>query len=489
LLIKPVLVTITKFYQEFFVSKGKSASRALAMGAGPVVAAAIWVVLATKGLRLPACWTAAITGWCAVWWIFEPVPIAATSILPFAIFPLSGVLDHNQVARGYGDTVILLFMGGFMLAQGLEKSGAHRRLALGMVRAVGGKGGRRLVLGFLLAAVVISMWISNTTTTLILLPIAAAVLEQADENEKKRLAIPLMLALCYGASIGGIGTPIGTPPNMIFIGMYGRITGKEFGFFEWMKIGVPIMVIMFFVAWLWLVRRLGEAKAVKIPTLGPWRAEERRVMTIFALAALGWIFRGEPYGGWTGLINAKGIVGDSTVALIAVILLFVWPDGKGGRLLDLKTAMAIPWDILLLFGGGLTIAEAFEVSGLSKAIGDSLAVLSSWPMLAMMVALTLSAGFLTNIMSNTAMAALLMPLLGAAAKAAEVEPAMLMIPTVISISFAFMLPIGTPPNAIIYGAGKVSVRDMVREGFMLNLVGVIVVTVICYLLLPVFIKV
>jgi sodium-dependent dicarboxylate transporter 2/3/5 len=358
-----------------------------------------------------------------------------------------------------------------------------------MVRAVGGKGGRRLVLGFLLAAVVISMWISNTTTTLILLPIAAAVLEQADENEKKRLAIPLMLALCYGASIGGIGTPIGTPPNMIFIGMYGRITGKEFGFFEWMKIGVPIMVIMFFVAWLWLVRRLGEAKAVKIPTLGPWRAEERRVMTIFALAALGWIFRGEPYGGWTGLINAKGIVGDSTVALIAVILLFVWPDGKGGRLLDLKTAMAIPWDILLLFGGGLTIAEAFEVSGLSKAIGDSLAVLSSWPMLAMMVALTLSAGFLTNIMSNTAMAALLMPLLGAAAKAAEVEPAMLMIPTVISISFAFMLPIGTPPNAIVYSTGQISVRDMVREGFFINLIGAIVVAVVCYFLLPVFIKV
>ena len=471
------------------MSGNKTAGKAFAMGAGPVLAAVIWLVLASKGLKLPACWTAAITGWCAVWWIFEPVPIVATSILPFAIFPLAGVLNHSQVARGYGDTVILLFMGGFMLAQALEKSGAHRRLALGMIKAVGGKGGRRLVLGFLLAAVVLSMWISNTATTLMLLPVAIAVLEQADEDERKRLAIPLMLSLCYGASIGGIGTPIGTPPNMIFMGVYSKISGKDIGFLGWMKIAVPIMVIMFFVAWLWLVRGLGAAKAVSIPTLGPWRAEERRVIVIFALAALGWVFREEPFGGWSGLIHAKGIVGDSTVALTAVLLLFIWPDGNGGRLLDLKTAMAIPWDILLLFGGGLTIAEAFEVSGLSKAIGESLSVLSTWHTLAMMGTLAISAAFLTNIMSNTAMAALLMPLLGAAAKAAGVEPALLMIPTAISISFAFMLPIGTPPNAIVYGTGRVSVRDMVREGFFINVMGAIVAAVVCYLLLPVFMKV
>lgn len=461
-----------------------------ALGGGLAAAAVMGLTLHFAAeLSLPACWTAAVTTLCGIWWIFEPVPIMATSILPFAIFPLAGVLDHKQVARGYGDTVIMLFLGGFMLAQALEKSGAHRRLALGMVKAVGGKGGRRLVLGFMLAAVFLSMWISNTTTTLILLPIATAVLEQTDEDERKKLAIPLMLSLCYGASIGGIGTPIGTPPNMIFIGVYGKITGKGFSFLEWMKIGVPIMVVMFFVAWLWLVRRLGEAKTVGIPTLGPWRAEEKRIIAIFALTALGWMFREEPYGGWTGLINAKGIVGDSTVALIAVILLFIWPDGNGGRLLNLKTALTIPWDLLLLFGGGLTIADAFESSGLSNAIGNLLTGLRSWHLLAMMGVLAASAGLLTNIMSNTAMAALLMPLLAAAAKAIGVEPALLMIPTAISISFAFMLPVGTPPNAIVYGTRRVSVRDMAREGFMLNLVGAIVVTVICYLLLPVIMRV
>ncbi len=464
-------------------------TRIWALCGGPAAAAVMGLTLCFAAeLPLPACWTAAVTTLCGIWWIFEPVPIMATSILPFTIFPLAGVLDHKQVARGYGDTVIMLFLGGFMLAQALEKSGAHRRLALGMVRAVGGKGGRRLVLGFMLAAVLISMWISNTTTTLILLPIATAVLEEADENERKRLAIPLMLSLCYGASIGGIGTPIGTPPNMIFMGVYSKITGKDLGFLVWMKIAVPIMVVMFFVAWVWLVRRLGEAKAVNIPTLGPWRAEERRVLGIFALAALAWVFREEPYGGWTGLIHAKGIVGDSTVALIAVVLLFIWPDGNGSRLLDLKTAIAIPWDILLLFGGGLTIADAFETSGLSNAIGSLLTGLRNWHLLTTMGVLAVGAGFLTNIMSNTAMAALLMPLVAAAAKAIGIEPALLMIPTAISVSFAFMLPIGTPPNAIVYGTRWVSVRDMVREGFMLNLVGAIAVTVICYLLLPVIMR-
>jgi len=470
------------------MSDDKTLGKICALWAGPVAAAAMGLTLSLAGLAAPACWTAAVTTLCAVWWIFEPVPIPATSIIPFALFPLLGVLDHKQVARGYGDSTILLFMGGFMIAQAVEKSGTHRRLALGMVKAVGGKGGRRLVLGFMLAAVVLSMWISNTTTTLMLLPVALAVLEQTDDQQRKVLSVPLMLSLCFGASIGGIGTPIGTPPNIIFIGTYTKVVGKGFSFLQWMKIAIPVMVIMTPITWLWLTRKLGKARAVVIPDLGPWRFEEVGVMIVFVLTALAWIFRADPFGGWSGLIHASG-VGDSTVALTAVVVMFLWPNGRSGRLLDWKKASEIPWGVLLLFGGSLTIADAFETSGLSRAIGSSLTGLSTWPMLAMMTTLAVSAGFLTNIMNNTAMAALLMPLLAAAGKSTGLDPILLMMPTVLSVSFAFMLPIGTPPNAIVYGTGHVSIRDMAREGFMINLVGAAVVTIICYLLLPVFIKV
>ena len=253
-----------------------------------------------------------------------------------------------------------------------------------------------------------------------------------------------------------------------------------------MKITVPVIIVMFPIIWLWLTRKLGKPKTVELPKLGLWRRQERRVMLAFVLTAAAWIFRKEPYGGWSGLINAPG-VGDSTVALVAALALFLWPNGHGGRLLDWKTAKKIPWGLLLMIGAGMTIAKAFQVSGLSDAIGNMLTGLRSWHPLAMMGLLCLSVGFLTNVTSNTAMAALLLPLLAAAAKAAGINPAMMMIPAVISTSCAFMLPVGTPPNAIVYGSGYVTVRDMVREGFMVTLVGAVVVTIICWLLLPILI--
>ncbi|GAF67407.1 unnamed protein product, partial [marine sediment metagenome] len=327
--------------------QAKSDNNRWALYVGPAVAAALGLVL-YKSAKLPpaACWTAAITTWCGLWWIFEPISIPATSILPFALFPLLGVMDHKQVATGYGHSIVLLFLGGFMLAKALEKSGAHRRLAILMIRAVGGKGGRRLVLGFMLAAALLSMWISNTATTLMLLPVAMAVLEQLNEGQRKSLAIPLMLSLAYAASIGGIGTPIGTPPNALFMGIYEQTTGTMISFAGWMKLALPVVFIMFPISWLWLTRKLGKAQPIKLPVLGPWRTEERRVMIVFVLTAAAWIFRKDPSGGWSGLINAPG-VGDSTVALVAVMALFVWPNGHGNNLLDWKTAKKIPWGILL----------------------------------------------------------------------------------------------------------------------------------------------
>jgi sodium-dependent dicarboxylate transporter 2/3/5 len=438
------------------------------------------------GLSPAACWTAAITTWCGLWWIFEPVSIPATSILPFALFPLVGVMDEKQVAAGYGHNIVLLFMGGFMIAQALEKSGAHKRLAIIMVHAVGGKGGRRLVLGFMLASSVLSMWISNTATTLMLLPVAMAVLEQLDEGQRRLLAIPLMLGLAYAASIGGMGTPIGTPPNVLFMGIWQQTSGRQMSFLEWMKIAVPVLAVMFPIIWLWLSRKLGKSQAVILPELGPWRSEERRVLIAFTLTAAAWIFRTEPKGGWSGLIGAAG-AGDSTVALVAVLALFVWPNGHGGRLLDWNTAKKIPWGILLMFGAGMTIAKAFDASGLSESIGNVLTGLKSWHPLTMMLLICIIIGLLTNVTSNTAMAALLLPLLAAAAKAADINPAMMMLPATLSTSCAFMLPVGTPPNAIVYGSGFITVKDMVREGFLVTLLGSIVVTLICYLLIPLLI--
>lgn len=465
--------------------KAESDNNRWALYVGPAAAALIGLVL-YKSAELPpaACWTAAITTWCGLWWIFEPVSIPATSILPFALFPLVGVMDDKQVAAGYGHNIVLLFMGGFMIAQALEKSGAHRRLAIIMVHAVGGKGGRRLVLGFMLASAVLSMWISNTATTLMLLPVAMAVLEQLDEKQRRLMAIPLMLGLAYAASIGGMGTPIGTPPNVLFMGIWQETGGRQMSFLEWMKIAVPVLVIMFPIIWLWLSRKLGRSRAVELPELGPWRTEERRVLIAFALTAAAWIFRKEPHGGWSSLINAPG-AGDSTVALAAVMTLFVWPNGHGQRLLDWQTAKKIPWGILLMFGAGITIAKAFDTSGLSDAIGSALTGLRNWHPLAMMALICIIVGFLTNVTSNTAMAALLLPLLAAAAKAAGINPAMMMLPAVLSTSCAFMLPVGTPPNAIVYGSGFITVKDMVREGFFVTFLGAIVVTLICYLLVPI----
>jgi len=373
-----------------------------------------------------------------------------------------------------------LLLGGFMLSMAMEKSGAHRRLALGMERLVGGRGGRRLVLGFMVAAAGLSMWISNTATTLMLLPVALAVLEQSGEEE---MTAPLLLGMAYAASVGGIGTPVGTPPNVILMGVYNEHTGHEISFVEWMKIGLPVVVVMVPVQWLWLSRKMkrGTAK-LDLPDPGPWRPAEKRVLTVFFLTAFAWVTRSDPFGGWSGLFGVPG-AGDSTVALTAVVAMFLIPDGEDAQLLDWKTAAKIPWGLLLLFGGGIAIARAFGESGLSQALGSVLAALASWPLLLMLVVIALCVTFLTEVTSNTATTSLLMPILAAAATAAAIDPRLLMVPAAISASCAFMLPVATAPNAIVFGTGKCPTRKMAREGFALNLFGALVVTAVCYTML------
>jgi len=452
---------------------------------GPLVAIIVGVILYYyAGLNPKACITAAITSWCAVWWVFEPMPIEATAIIPFALFPMFGVINAKQAAASYGKEVVLLFIGAFMLAKALEKSGTHRRLAIGMVKAVGGVGGRRLVLGFILASAVLSMWLSNTATTIMLIPVIIAILEDLDEHERKILAVPLLMGLVIGVNIGGVGTPVGTPPNLICKAIFEEFTGRDITFPEWMKIGVPVVAIMIPVTWLWLSRGLGKAKPVKLPVLGPWRAEEKRTLTIFILTALAWFFRTFPDGGWCSLLNVSA--GVSTVPMLAVMIMLVCPNGHGGTLLDWKTAKNIPWGLLVVVGGSLTIGTAFNESGLSKVIGDTMAGLSSWSKLGMILAISVSAGFVTNMMNHTAMASLLMPILAASSISTGIDPIQLMLPAAMAISLAFMMPIATMSNMIIYDTGHIRVRTMIKEGFIPNLIGVLVVGLMCYLMLVVF---
>ncbi len=449
-----------------------------------MLAVVLGLVLYTNGFGTEASCAAAVAGWCAWWWIVEPVPIPATSLIPFAVLPFCGVLTHTQVAGAYGHTLVLLFLGGFLLSAAMEKSGAHRRLALGMVRVVGGSGGRRLVLAFMLATAILSMWISNTATALMMLPIAVAVLDQARDKEK--LAPPLLLGIAYAASIGGVGTPIGTPPNIIFMGVYEQETGSEISFLTWMTIGVPIVLVFLPVAWLWLTRGMGDVGRLDTQPPGRWTAGEARVLGVFVVTALAWVSR--PYWGTlltliglgeTGFAAGLSGVGDSTIALLAAVAMFVTSDGKGGQLLDWPSAQKIPWGLLILFGGGIAIAKSFTESGLADAIGQAMAPISDWPTVLMILALCLTVTFLTEVTSNTATSTMLMPILAAGAIGAGLDPAVLMIPAALSASCAFMLPVATPPNAVVMGAGRLTVRRMAMEGLALNLLGAGIITLVC----------
>lgn len=446
---------------------------------GPVLATIIFFTLAAVGWETSACWTAAITTICAVWWIFEPIPIPATSLIPIAALPMLGILTPSEVGASYGSPLVLLLMGGFILSTAMEKSGAHRRIALTMVNLFGGQSSRRLVFGFMAASAVLSMWISNTATTLMLLPVALAIIER---SEDKHLATPLLLGIAYAASVGGIGTPIGTPPNLVFREIYEQTTGVEIGFLTWMSWGVPVVILFVPVIGLWLTRRLNYRGQIDMPQIGKWQLEEKRVFIVFAITALAWVTRSQPFGGWKTWLDIPG-ANDASVALLAVVVMFLVPNGKGGRLLDWETAAKIPWGMLILFGGGIAIAKAFVVSGLSAALGDLLAGVANWPLLLMIAVICLTITFLTEITSNTATTTLMMPILAAAALAAELDPLLFMVPAAMSASCAFMLPVATAPNTIVFSTGRFRTSLMAREGFVLNLSGTVVISLVCYSLL------
>jgi sodium-dependent dicarboxylate transporter 2/3/5 len=475
--------------------------RALLLAAGPLA----WLLLlaaAPAGLSREARHVLGITGWMAVWWLGEPVPLGATSLLPIVLFPLFGVRSAKDAAAPYANELVFLFLAGFLLAAALEKWNAHSRIAYGIVSGIGG-GARRVVLAIMLATGFVSMWISNTATAAMMYPIALAVgalFGSGADADRTRTA--LMLGVAYAASIGGIGTLLGTPPNLIFAGAARELTGREVSFVDFMKVGVPIVAILLPLCWALLVfvlfrgrvdlgagarRILAERRAA----LGSIGGGEGRTIAIFLLTVAGWLLRErKEMGAWTipGLADIAPGVTDASVGLAGALLLFVTSDRaprSGGRpLLTWREARGIPWEVLLLFGGGLSLAAAMESSGLARWLGGSLGSLAGSSRFVAYMGLALVVLLLSELASNTAVAAMAMPIAASLAPAVREPPLALMLVAALAASTGFALPVATPPNAIVFGSGQISARQMARAGVLLDLIAVGVIVLAVMLLYP-----
>ncbi len=455
---------------------------------GPALAVGLAVV-PTGSLHGDAKVVLAVVLWMAVWWVTEAAPLAVTSLLPLVLFPLAGVRGVRDVAPNYADHMIFLFFGGFVLALAVQRSGLHRRLALAILDALGSSP-RRQMWGFLVATAVLSMWLSNTATTLMMLPIAAGVVDRiADRTAGTRL----FLAVAYGASVGGVGTLVGTPPNLVLAGMAPNLVEgiEAIGFGRWMLFGVPFVVLMLPAVGLLLGRGLsravtaGDTVCEERRALGRMTTVERRTAILFAVTALAWITRsGMDFGalqipGWDRLLPDPKAASDAVPAVAAAIACALLPSGEGHgrRLLHWdEVRHGVPWGVLLLFGGGFALADGFRVSGLGEWLAHGLAVLGGLPLPLVVLCLCLFATTATELTSNTATATLLMPILAALADVLGVHAYLLMVPAIVSCSCAFMLPVATPPNAIVIGSGHVSARDLFREGLRLNLIGAVLIT-------------
>ncbi len=473
----------------------------IAIALGPILFLLLELFL-PDSIPKPAKATIASIVWIAVWWVTEAVPIAMTSILPMLLFPLTGVMDLRTTSVPYANPLIYLFLGGFILALAMEKWNLHKRIALNIIKLIGVKK-RQLILGFIVATGFLSMWISNTATTVMMLPIALSIIKQSktikdndsdvETPEDTRFAKALILSLPYAASIGGMATLVGTPTNLIFADAVKRFYNIEIAFDQWLYIGFPIAVLLLFVCWLHLTRNvfkisnvdtLGEKNIIQdeLHKLGKITTEEKWVLTVFCVISFAWITRRFLITPFFPAVN------DTIIVLIGAMLLFVIPSTskKEERLIDWSTTLKLPWGVLLLFGGAFAIAAAFQESGLTILIGEQLGALNGVPFFALLFVIILVVNFMTEVTLNMAMCTLMMPILATLAIALDVHPYGLMVGTCIAASCAFMLPIATAPNAVVFGSGAIKIKDMIRAGFMLNVISVIVIAVSIYVLLPLF---
>ena len=478
-------------------------TRSLGLVLGAVLFVIALVLPPPAGLSIEGWRTAAVAILMATWWMTEAIPIEATGLLPLGLFPLLGILDASTASAPYANELIFLFMGGFFLAVTMQRWGLHKRIALTIITFVG-TSPNRLVLGFMLATAFLSMWISNTATVAMMLPIGIAVAEMfrpADQDGRYEFGIALMLGIAYGASIGGISTLIGTPPNAVLAGAANEILGSEIGFVQWMGVGLPLTLILLPLTWFLLTRLLyppgnlaGDAAAIlgaEKAALGAPNRGEKLTATVFALAALSWVMRSEKTFGDVTIPGIETVfpgVRDSTIAMLAAIVLFVLPVNwrKRDFTLNWETARRIPWGILVLFGGGLSLARAMEQSGLAAWIGGAVGSLQTVPTIVIVAAVAAMVVFLTELTSNVATTTMAMPIMAGAAIGLGIEPLLLMSAAALSASMAFMLPVATPPNAIVFGSGYLTVPQMSRAGLILNLLAIFLITVLGSILIPLF---
>jgi len=462
---------------------------------GPIMFILILQFFRPEGLSESANAVLASAAWIAIWWITEALPIAVTALLPIILFPLSGGLSLKETTASYGHKYIFLFIGGFILAIAVEKWSLHKRIALSIIKLVG-TNVVHIILGFMIATAFLSMWISNTATAVMILPVGMAIVAQLRdnpktiENENLIFGKALMLAIAYSASIGGMATLIGTPPNLVLAGVVQESYGIEITFYQWFSFGFPISILFLFLSWLYLTRVAFKFKQKEFPggtdeikrqleALGTLSFEEKSVAFVFVLTAFAWISRSFL------LQQFIPAVDDTIIAISAAILLFLLPSKNNKeRLLDWNDAVKLPWGILILFGGGMALAHGFESSGLAIWLGEQMTSLKTIPLILLLLILIASVNFLTEITSNLATTAMLLPVLVSLASAIGVHPYFLLVGATVAASCAFMLPVATPPNAVVFGSGYLKIEDMVKKGFWMNLISIGLLTLIVYYILP-----
>ncbi|WP_235299244.1 SLC13 family permease [Portibacter marinus] len=477
-------------------TKTKYSKERIGLILGPVVFLVVHFGVQLEGLSDQGHAVLASTLWIAIWWITEAIPIAITSILPIVLFPLTGALGLSETTASFGHKYIFLYIGGFIIAIAIERWNLHRRIALTIINYIG-TNMKRIVLGFMVATAFLSMWISNTATSVMMVPIGMAIVAQlkdnlsTPENENQIFGKMLMLAIAYSASIGGVATLIGTPPNLVLAGILEELYHVELSFAKWIIFGLPVAIVLLFICWKYLTEYAFKLNVVSFPggkpeiqrqlkELGKISYEEKSVLIVFALTGFAWITRSFLLQSFVPDLD------DTIIAVVGGLLLFLLPaaKGKGRKLLTWEEAVNLPWGILLLFGGGLALAEGFSTSGLAGFIGNKMSLLDGIAIILLLLILVAAVNFLTEITSNLATTAMMLPILAPLALGINVHPYLLMVGATVAASCAFMLPVATPPNAVVFGSGYLKIFDMVKVGIWMNIISILLLTMFVYYLLP-----
>jgi len=469
----------------------KFSKKKIGLFLGPVLFVLVMLFFNPENLNPEAKSILASTIWIAIWWITECVPISVTALLPIILFPITGGLDIKSTTASYGHNLVFLFVGGFIIALAIEKWNLHKRVALNIIKFTGTKKSR-IILGFMIATAILSMFISNTATTIMILPVGMAIISKVSENKKTdenmNFGKSLMIAIAYSASIGGMATLIGTPPNMIFAGVVKESYGIEISMLEWSIFGLPVSLFLLTICWIYLTKiafsfedknQISGKQEInnQLKKLGKFSNEEFKVAVIFGMTAIGWIFRKQ-------LVKIIPFLDDTIIAITFAIVLFIIPDKKNKPLLNWEDTVKLPWGILLLFGGGMAIASAFGKSGLALWIANLLSTMDGVSLLLLILIIVASINLLTELTSNMATTAMLLPVLVTMALAINVHPYFLLVSATLAASCAFMLPVATPPNAIVFGSGLLKIKDMFKKGVWMNLFSIIIITLIAYYILP-----